>query len=669
MKLPAHAYLLLVGTVACLCSRAPVVATDENVAVAAGDDPGFVSTRVDMVGLAGQLLAPLGVLLTEAVKEMNKALPGGGVLEEGAIVGSCCEIGDVGAKLKLGLFDFEMEKLDTEKQIVVKAKPVANKAGVVGVRSHGKQLRLSSGVAATLGMAAILPFECTVDTTATLVMERYSVDFNVDLNEKADGERRFYVDQIDEGEARVEIAPKLSGSCEPVQSAVERVFELMSQRLTKSFRNVFSVRLTEIVTNQINKMIDFVLPALVDIDLGVRDLLPGRRLEVVPRLDFAATRELSTDWRASGLIEAHLDQPEWRSGRSFSYDDYAADGGESKIMPDPDLGHVFNLHVGERALNRLISTVWYAAASALTEDEALEKSPLCALAPSTPTDPCPFLPFQRSFGMLDPAYWVSFIMFPFKIFAGYDLQSLLTPPRVDFVAEGLEGSGTVSMMLRGRTGNAEIDADDESVLAILKGAYSVKGGLPGFDYDTGRFNLLRLDGVFLGDVEIEFPNCAPILGSLATLLVNVLSTATGFATSLLLTLLNDAVEETINKLPSLLLPDVKIPLLDGFLKYYLPVGGLHTVPATETEASYVQIWGDLGTRSLGKEEEEEETEGDEDGDEDYSYYGYERKRLADPEMYCETAKKWANEFNNPQATFSCIYQGKAGERQNTYRIK
>lgn len=631
----------------------------------------FLSARVSMIELTKQLLAPLGVLLKAAVEEANDYLPDK-QLSESSNFGTCCEFGDVGAKLETKLFEFELEEVREDEQIDLRATPDGNDKSIVKVSSVATDLRIASGMSTTVGVAAIIPFTCEIGSTVEIIIDRYAVDFDVDLRDDRTTVN-VHMAEIDEGSAIVKVTPILKGLCEAVEGPVMNVFEDVSNSLTVMFRNVFSQRMTDLIIEQLNVAVEFLLPDKdgIHIDLSSQNFLPGRSLTIAPRLESLSGGLISTDWSTSASLKAFLSEPAWREGFSFDYEDYFPNY-DSLTMPQPNLDHAFNLHLGEPALNKFMTSLWYLGWSKVADEEVVDGS--CD-SESMDTDPCPFPPSQRTVSFFNFEFYALFMMYPLRMFTAFDLRTFLSPPHLKFVEEGMSGRGTVSLSVQGRRGLGE-----PQPLATVRTNYNARGSLPGFDFDTGRISILKLDELFFDELDIEFVD-APVLSRLTTLFVNVGAQVLRAASTLLLDFVNGAVEKALNELPTLLLPDMDaFPIVSGVLHFYLPVGGMRAVPAgDDNTASYVEIWGDLGTRTLSSEDDKNDGD-DENGDDSsnggnyYSYYSktnvFVQKDEANPVVrlnnYCDIAKQWAQESDNYLASFSCTYSGKSAEEHMTF---
>lgn len=615
------------------------------IAAAAGDEKrNFLATRINTLKFAGRMLSPLKELLEAAVDSTNDKIPGN-VLSESASVGDCCSVGDVGAKIRLKMSEFKLVEVDEEKQIEFETAPKDSTSKIVKVSSSGSQLRVRTGISATVGMSALLPFKCDVSSKASIIMEKYSVGFEVDMD--ADLNDQFGAVDIDEGEARLEIVPTLSGLCEAVKDPIIEVFEKISREMTVKFKNLFSTEMTKWIKQQISNAVQFMMPGNINLDLSLDRFLPGRRLVLTPRLDNLDTQLLETSWQASSGIVAELSKPQWRNGSSFNYDDYYPTDQE-KAMPEPEFDNVINLHFGAHALNKGLATAWYLGMSAFTEDDVSDTTQ-CNSTLAMDSDPCPFPPMRASLSFLTASYWMLRIMYVMDFFSGFDILTDLPPPRLEFVKDGITGAGHMAMQLRGRKfGGALKD------LASISGSFTVEGGLPDFDYDTGNIRVLRLEEIYVEDLKVEFTN-APVLSQLTTLFSNVAAGLVRFVSGLLLDVMNEVVERTVNELPTLLIPDMKaFPITEKIMSFYLPVGGLEAVEGSDEVASHIKIWGDLGTRNVDKKDAEDNGKSD--------------RSVIDPASSCALAKAWAVESdNNALASFSCTYEGGAGApRQKSY---
>ena len=145
-------------------------------------------------------------------------------------------------------------------------------------------------------------------------------------------------------------------------------------------------------------------------------------------------------------------------------------------------------------------------------------------------------------------------------------------------------------------------------------------------------------------------------------------------TTSLLETINDGIDDVLSGAASLLLPTLDhFPVVATAVSFFLPVGGVRARGRTNETVGYVELYGDLGLRTLyrGEEdsgEESEEGDGEEDGDGEESEDGdgedndgeEDRSSHENKENHCAVATSWAEEYrDNPNAVVSCTYDTRA----------
>lgn len=632
------------------------------------EDRRFISTSVNMPLLGKQLLEPMYVMFKAAVKAANSGLPNR-MMKKEARVGTCCGIGNFGARAEIRLFDFALDKLESlEQQMKVETTPRryskdGRSRSAVRFHSSGSDLRMVSGVRAAVGMAALVPLDCEVRAKTDLRMHEYSIRFDMD----AEG-NSFRVAEINPGQMTMSVVPVFKGAtCEIVSGFVRDVFKTLANELTTMFRNVFTPLMNDHLRELINDKLEFLSPEKMNFDLEA--LLPGSLLSMTPRLDAFVSQDRTADLRASFDLEARASRPNWRRGSdtSFRYEEWdAADGDTAPPLPSPGADHAFNLHLGAPAINEVVANVFYLVWNFLVADDdpVSERSSLCTDRPSLSTDPCPFPPARTTLQAFDKAkFWMIFAIFPFQLFTKFDLLTVLPPPRMIFHDGGMSGSAALSLLVQGRDPlNCQSDVDDNRTTTVaptelfeFNGRLVINGSLPSLDVETGRVTALTLDALYVDDITIRFHR-APLFSGATSLLTNLFFDVLETVTTSLLKTINDGLNNVLSDVASLLLPTLDhFPVVATAVSFFLPVGGVRAHGRTNETASYLELFGDLGLRTIYHGGDDVDKVDDKEGlDEGWS----------ERENECAVAALWAEEYQrNPNAVVSCTYD--AGPSETT----
>jgi hypothetical protein len=94
------------------------------------------------------------------------------------------------------------------------------------------------------------------------------------------------------------------------------------------------------------------------------------------------------------------------------------------------------------------------------------------------------------------------------LFDAFDLDSVITPPNMEFTEDGIQGSTKADLVLvgvggdSGASGNSMESAQSTSRLASLKSGLSFKATFPTFDRETGTFSPLSFN-VSIDRPEVE----------------------------------------------------------------------------------------------------------------------------------------------------------------------
>jgi hypothetical protein len=142
-------------------------------------------------------------------------------------------------------------------------------------------------------------------------------------------------------------------------------------------------------------------------------------------------------------------------------------------------------------LNGIVQSIWYLIWSILATDRKGASSEYCV---ASDNDPCLYPAVSTR---IDNRTAVAALATAFKsgLFDAFDLDSVITPPVMEFTADGIQGSTSADLILVGVTDNStsSLQTTTWSRLASLKSGVMFKASFPKFDRASGTFSPLRFD--------------------------------------------------------------------------------------------------------------------------------------------------------------------------------
>ena len=444
-------------------------------------------------------------------------------------IGSCCEFGDFGGRIKVVLDGFHMDPIDSEK-ITMKPLVGPSKNNSFRLRARSGELKARfAEIGFALGLAAYVPVTCDISGSIEVTISSIVLDFDV-ISVPSQNSSVFMSQSSD---MRIENfdfdiqREYLGGDCgnnvvsgiignllDLVQGSIEFVFELaINDELIKFPDDIIPKNHFEIP--QIEPMTVF-----NDNTLAVKHRIPRMFLDTD-----------SIIIEPSVQLEATLASPSWREGSRFS-DTFIT--GE---FPNPTSFNLANANIGADGVNNLISILWYLNWSTMANDRDAMNSVLCQ---PTENDPCPLPPLKEEFDLSDDEYW---FLLPLGNARVFKVSYVIEAPKLEFSNDDLIYAKSKARVKVDGLSFFGLELDR---IAQIQADLNFVGTSIEYNESTRKYSGLELQQVTFSNLAIEHANRPLVCFVVVDFVLGIIETLLNrFVTGGIMDMLNKSFDDAV----------------------------------------------------------------------------------------------------------------------------